>query len=316
MTAPLPSNQEIASVLGRISDLLETQGSDPFRVRAYRNAAQAVQEHAEPISDLVDVGHALEELPTIGKSIALTIRQFVHNGHARILDWLEDHALPEDQFTRIPGVGEVLAKEIHQQLAIDTMEELETAAHDGRLAQLKGMGPRRIQSIQNALAQWFRWRRRESTRPSVEPDVETLLSVDGEYRQRASKGELKLIAPRRFNPNNKRWLPVMHLDRDGWHFSVLFSNTARAHDLDQTKNWVVLFYERNGEHGQSTVVSERRGPMNGKRVVRGREEACHSFYREREKARSRKDRIIGLPQKGQTEIQTEEETPHLFPNQT
>ncbi len=55
---------------------------------------------------------------------------------------------------------------------------------------------------------------------------------------------------------------------------ALFSNTARAHELGRTGDWVVLFYERNGDSGQCTVVTETRGPLAGRRVVRGRESEC------------------------------------------
>ena len=97
------------------------------------------------------------------------------------------------------------------------------------------------------------------------------LSVDREYRQKADAGELKTIAPKRFDPDHERWLPVMHTKRDGWDFTALFSNTARAHERGATNDWVVLYYQRNGREGQCTVVTEKRGRLKGERVVRGRE---------------------------------------------
>ena len=47
-------------------------------------------------------------------------------------------------------------------------------------------------------------------------------------------------------PTGKRWLPIMHLERDGWWFSALYANTARAHELGKTHDWVVIYYEREG----------------------------------------------------------------------
>lgn len=73
--------------------------------------------------------------------------------------------------------------------------------------------------------------RRPRTRPKpVEhlPSVDLLLEVDRLYRQKAEADELPMIAPKRFNPEGKAWLPVLHTSRDGWHFTVLYSNTARA----------------------------------------------------------------------------------------
>jgi hypothetical protein len=104
--------------------------------------------------------------------------------------------------------------------------------------------------------------------------VATLLAVDADYRERSARGALRPIAPRRFNPERKAWLPILHTERDGWHFTALFSNTARAHELGRTRDWVVLFYERDGDSGQCTVVTEFRGPLAGRRVVRGREAEC------------------------------------------
>jgi hypothetical protein len=74
-------------------------------------------------------------------------------------------------------------------------------------------------------------------------------------------------------------LPVLHVDRDGWSLTVLFSNTALAHELGRTNDWVVIYFGRDGgpEH-QRTIVTETRGPLEGRRVVRGREAACRGHY--------------------------------------
>ena len=108
------------------------------------------------------------------------------------------------------------------------------------------------------------------------PAVATLLEVDREYRRKAAAGQLQKIAPRRFNPEHEAWLPVLHARREGWHFTALYSNTERAHDLHRTHDWVVIFYD----DGQCTVVTEYRGALKGMRVVRGREPECLKHYRE------------------------------------
>ena len=71
---------------------------------------------------------------------------------------------------------------------------------------------------------------------------------------------------------------MLHAERDGWSFTALFSNTARAHELGTTHDWVILYYERDGHEKQCTVVTERRGDLAGKRVVRGREDECRALY--------------------------------------
>lgn len=105
-----------------------------------------------------------------------------------------------------------------------------------------------------------------------------LLDVDREYRRKAEAGELRRIAPRRFNPEDEQWLPVMEGERDGWEMRPLFSNTRRAHELGKTRDWVVIYYDRDGEHGQCTVVTATSGPLEGERVVRGREAECREYY--------------------------------------
>lgn len=112
------------------------------------------------------------------------------------------------------------------------------------------------------------------------PGVEVLLDVDREYREKARAGLLPRIAPRRMNPEGKSWLPVLHTRFGPWHFTALFSNTIRAHELHRVYDWVVIFYsDPDDGDGQATVVTERRGALTGKRVVRGREPECARYYR-------------------------------------
>jgi hypothetical protein len=107
-----------------------------------------------------------------------------------------------------------------------------------------------------------------------------LLDVDREYREGAAAGRLPVVAPRRFNPEGKAWLPILHTSRDGWHFTALFSNTARAHELDRTHDWVIVYFHDNDHReGQRTVVTETHGALHGMRVVRGREKQSAALYR-------------------------------------
>jgi len=142
-----------------------------------------------------------------------------------------------------------------------------------------GMGPRRIAAVRASLANLLN-RIRGPARPRVQgPDVATLLAVDREYREAAAAGRLPRIAPRRFNPEGEAWLPLLHTRHGEWHFTALFSNTARAHELGRTHDWVVIyFYDSHHQEGQHTVVTETRGPLIGRRVVRGREAACRELY--------------------------------------
>ncbi|MEN8176763.1 MAG: DNA-binding protein, partial [Pseudomonadota bacterium] len=154
------------------------------------------------------------------------------------------------------------------------------AARDGRLATVRGVGSRRATAIRATLEVMLDRVRR--TRPAGHvdgPDIALLLDVDREYREKVEAGTLPTIAPRRFNPSGEAWLPILHTARDDWHFTVLFSNTARANELGRTRDWVVVyFYDDHHQEGQHTVVTETRGPLVGRRVVRGREVECREFY--------------------------------------
>ena len=274
------SNREIADVLERVADLLEAQDANRHRVAAYRNAAQTVRAQAVPLVDLYATGGlaALDALPAIGPTIASHVAELAHRGGLTLLDRLAGEVSPERLFATVAGLGPELAARIHRELSIETLEELEAAAHDGRLDRLAGFGPRRVRSVRDQLAAILlrstRHRVRPGAAPAARPGVATLLAIDAQYRDLAARGRLRRIAPRRFNPEGKAWLPILHAERDGWQVTALFSNTARAHELGRTGDWVVLFYERNGDSGQCTVVTETRGPLAGRRVVRGRESEC------------------------------------------
>ncbi len=222
---------------------------------------------------------ALEEVSGIGTSIASAITEMLTTGRWRFLEHLKGSASPETLFQSVPGMGPVLAHRVRETLKLDTIEGLETAAHDGRLEQVRGFGHRRAAMVRAALAEMLARVRRGSLRRDDEPRVDLLLDVDREYREKATAGQLIKIAPKRFNPKRETWLPVIHTARGTWHFTALYSNTARAHQLGHVTDWVVIFFHKDGQaEGQRTVVTEARGEAVGKRVVRGREAECLRYY--------------------------------------
>ena len=274
-------NQAIAEKLREIADLLEQQNANPFRVNAYRRAAHTVLAHDQELAVLAEQEgvEGLDKLPAIGRSIALAIQEMLNTGRWMQLERLRGSLDPEQVFQSIPGVGPGLARRIHETLDVDTLAELELAAHDGRLEQVPGVGARRARMISAALAHMLQRRPARAHNPANEPSVELLLDVDREYRERTAKGKLRKIAPKRFNPSGEAWLPILHTQRDDWHFTALFSNTARAHDFGKTSDWVVLhFHTDHGPDAQCTVVTETSGPLQGRRVVRGRESECMNHY--------------------------------------
>jgi putative hydrolase len=276
-------NQQVARKLREAADVLEQQEANPFRVAAYRRAADTVLSLATSIENIVeDKGlKGLEDLPYIGEGIGRAIYEMVTTGHWAQLQRLRGALEPKKLFQTVPGIGPELAERIHDTLSVDSLEELEIAAHDGRLEKVPGIGPGRTAAIRGAVAEILKYRLRgQKSRPREEPPVALLLQVDEKYRKNAEADLLPTIAPKRFNPQSKAWLPIFHTDLKGWHFTALYSNTARAHQLERTHDWVVLyFYDGDQREGQRTVVTETRGSLIGKRVVRGREAECREYYR-------------------------------------
>jgi len=193
---------------------------------------------------------------------------------------------PVSLLASIPGIGPALATRLHDDLGIDTLEQLEMAAHDGRLAEVGGIGPKKLQGIIDSLtARLGRVRQspgRTAGHPSAEPPVEELLDVDGEYREAAHAGRLQKIAPHRFNPKKEAWLPILHTQRGARHYTALFSNSALAHQLKKTHDWVLLYYDDDHGERQCTMITGHQAPFSGKRIVRGREEDCAGYYQSRE----------------------------------
>jgi DNA polymerase (family 10) len=281
--APAPAadeNAQVAAQLREAAALLQAQGSSPFRVGAYRKAADSVARERRPLRELFDVkGRAgLQALPGVGPGIAAAVAEMLVSGRWAQLARLRGDADPEALFCSVPGIGPETAHAVHETLHADTLEALETAAHDGRLEDVPGVGARRAAQIRASLASMLGRRVARAPRAAA-PAAALLLEIDRDYREQAAAGRLRTIAPKRFNPAGEAWLPVLHAERGGWHFTALFSNTARAHELGRTRDWVVIYYY-DGEHveAQCTVVTETRGALEGRRVVRGREEECRAHY--------------------------------------
>lgn len=271
-----PSNAEIAVAFREAASLLRAQGANPFRVSAYEKAADTIANLRQDVASLAVEGvEALEDLPHVGSGLASAILEMARTGRWTQLERLRGAADPEALFQLIPGIGPAVARRIHDHLECETLEALEVAAHDGRLAAVPGVGPRRAAAILLGLSGLLNRRRPVAPRHGPgdqRPAVAMLLDVDREYRDKASLGKLQLIAPKRFNPEAKAWLPILHTERGPWHFTALHSNTARAHDLRKTGDWVVIYYAIDKQpEGQCTVVTETTGPLRGQRVVRGRE---------------------------------------------
>lgn len=277
-------NAEVAARLEEVARILNEQGANRFRVDAYRRAAMTIRRLTNPVSEIVraDGIDGLRQLPGIGETLARAIYQTVASGRMPILERLRGEADPIALLASVPGIGKVFAGRLHEDLGIDTLEDLEAAAHDGRLADIAGLGEKRIAGIRDSLA--YRLGRVRDRAVEPEPDqpaVGEILEIDREYREQGASGLLRTIAPRRFNPDHKAWLPILHTTRGKRHYTALFSNTAHAHAMGRTRDWVVLYYDGGQGERQCTAITSQRGLLEGKRIVRGREAECLNYYFER-----------------------------------
>jgi len=202
----MASNARIARDLQLIGDLLELQDANPFRVRAYRNAARTVEELNRPLKDLVDEGADLRELPGIGKDLAV---QLAGAARGEALDALQElrEQIPPGllDVVRVPGVGPKKARALWQELGVEGLDDLEREARAGRIAGLKGFGTKTEERIVQGVEQVRRFaerRRRADVEQSIAPllawmrDLEcvTTLDVAGSFRRgRDTIGDVDLL---------------------------------------------------------------------------------------------------------------------------
>lgn len=142
------TNQEIAEVLDQMAVLLEVDDANPFRVRAYRMAAETIREEERSVGEMVAAAEPLTELEFVGKDLAAAIEELARTGQLAALEELSLR-IPRTllEVMRIPGVGPKKARRLWQELEVTTVTELEAAARGGKIAALKGFGPKTEESL-------------------------------------------------------------------------------------------------------------------------------------------------------------------------
>src|SRR6056297_2665971 len=141
-------NARIAQVFDEIGDLLELKGDNPFRVRSYRNAAQAVRGLSQRIEDMAAEGEDLKSIPDVGESIAKKIGEILDTGSCRKLETLHKQipdGLPD--LMKIPDLGPRKAKEIYDELGVSSIADLKEACEDHRIRDLEGFGEKTQKKI-------------------------------------------------------------------------------------------------------------------------------------------------------------------------
>jgi DNA polymerase (family 10) len=145
-------NEDIAAVFDEMADLLEIEGDNPFRIRAYRNGARSLRELGRDVGGLVEAGEDLTRLPGIGRNLAEKIHEYLDTGHCRALEKLS-RKVPADlsELLKLPGLGPKRVHALYHELDIHTREQLERAARDGLIQQLPGFGAKTETRILEAL---------------------------------------------------------------------------------------------------------------------------------------------------------------------
>ena len=173
MTPIGPHNHEIATVLEEMAALLEERGEpNPYRVRAYRAAAESVRGAEAPVAERYSDGglRALTEIPGVGENISAHIARFIEasrvGGDAR---QVHDPVL---LFAAVPGISRALAQRFVEELGVETLSELERACYDGRTEAMRGVGRQRVRALRlqlNSLLQWAALARARRVRRGPRP---------------------------------------------------------------------------------------------------------------------------------------------------
>ncbi len=266
--------------LNEVADLLREQGASPFRVQAYRRGAETVRRLAGRSTRFSRQKATRDCAHCPASATGWRSRFATSCGSGGFRCWIVCAGNPiqwscckpfRESARCTPNVctmtwASILWKTWKPRRTMDgwpTSRVSATSASPGS----------RIRS-RRGWAGFVRRRPQNRTRRSVAD----LLDVDREYRELAAAGRLHQIAPRRFNPSGEAWLPILHTQRGDRHYTALFSNTARAHKLGKTGDWVILYYDGAGGERQATVITSQFGALKGRRIVRGREEECARYY--------------------------------------
>jgi DNA polymerase (family 10) len=248
-------NIEIAGILAELGDLLEIRGSNPFRIRAYRNAVRTVRGLTRPLASMVDEGEDLTALDAIGKDMSAHIVELVQTGElARLAEVSAEVPRSLVQLVKLDGVGPKKAKKLWESLDVTTVDELEAALKAGRVESLEGFGATSVKKILTAIEDFRRYSGRfllskvdELIGPLLAhlkraPDVERI-EVAGSYRRRKETiGDVDLLV--------QAELPAPAVME---HFTA-FGSVERVVSAGDTRGSVVL---RSGLEVDLRVIPER-----------------------------------------------------------
>ncbi|MFW6135440.1 MAG: DNA polymerase/3'-5' exonuclease PolX [Chloroflexota bacterium] len=201
-------NSDVVDIFNQVADLLEIEGANPYRVRAYRDAARTISTLSRNLSDMVEAGEDLTELPGIGEDLAGKIEEIVRTGDLEQLEQLEQHTPPElARMLDVAGLGPKRVQTIHEELGVTTLRELKEAAEQGKIHELHGLGEKTETKILEDLERWTEKEAQRTRRDVAEERVEPLLvflrgietvgrvEAAGSYRRKKETvGDLDILA--------------------------------------------------------------------------------------------------------------------------
>ena len=209
-------NADVAAVFNQIADLLEVQGANPFRIRAYRNAARTVSELGGSLAEMLQRGEDLDALPGIGPDLAGKIAEIVASGTCEQLERLRKEVPPAiTELLAIPRLGPRRVQALQHELGVETLAQLLSAAREGRISQVQGFGPKMEQQILQAAAARLTQERRFKLGVAAQvadallaeltqvPGVQQAVAAGSLRRMRETVGDLDLLVTAR------RGSPVM-----------------------------------------------------------------------------------------------------------
>ncbi|MEA3375463.1 MAG: DNA polymerase/3'-5' exonuclease PolX [Chloroflexota bacterium] len=202
-------NSDVVDIFNEVADLLEIEGANEFRVRAYRKGARTISTLSRNVAHMVEAGEDLTELPGIGEDLAGKIEEIVHTGDLKQLAELRQRTPPElAEMLDVAGLGPKRVQTIYEELGVTTLEELRQAAAQGKIRDLYGLGEKTEQKILDDLERLSAEGERERTRRDVaeervEPLLQFLRGLDaverveaaGSYRRKKETvGDLDILA--------------------------------------------------------------------------------------------------------------------------
>jgi len=200
-------NSDIVDIFNEVADLLEIEGANPYRVRAYRNAARTISTLSRNVSDMVEAGEDLTEFSGIGEDLAGKIKEIVNTGDLRQLEKIEQRTPPElGDLLDVAGLGPKRVQTIYEELGVTTMEDLKRAAEQGQIRDLHGLGEKTEQKVLEDVERWSAEEertRRDVAEERVEPllsflrELENVQQVEaaGSYRRKKETvGDLDVLA--------------------------------------------------------------------------------------------------------------------------